>query len=569
MTDKAMNDLFEEQWNEWIETLSFPTIENQKNIKDDISDILMKIFTMNGKECQKTIDSLNKEVSIIDLTTIPTPDDSDYQIQYSLVTLGLNVAAHSLGFTHGRSVEKIKCYTLDIMKKAVKYLNEIKEKLCQDYDKDFILHICKLVEDEFKIFNGGKKTIKLNKSYQIKVTIQTLTYAIPFFEKLHSQYIKKNDPKNILIDNYKSQVRNIFMGTYTQCKNETAANMLGDTLSNAILSSLKRDLTQTIADSFSLHNKFPSKLSLYAKVMEDLFEKKDFGMYIRFINDTNTAMESWIEMYVLDYCMETEERGKNRLEKQANEILEAKVEALTKCVNKMSKTTKNISFQVWLQNFFKCAQEIVPFSETVFNIFYMKEVEVTNFIEFEKKLIENLEKVKKNLASIFRTGNLEALNSLDEKPHISIAKNILGCTKRCPLCYVICIKASDHPGEHSAPYHYPLGVAGVHDEKTKELVLETCNVLSVGELNFRNYDTHHKWHKYKDYRSVVEYYKSWNIVPVSSLQASLYWKWVFSQFSKEFAKYHVSSCSKIPLQWKIIMEEDVKNSIKIMFKDTS
>ncbi|CAL4193736.1 unnamed protein product, partial [Meganyctiphanes norvegica] len=320
---------------------------------------------------------------------------------------------------------------------------------------------------------------------------------------------------------------------------------------------------------FSSHVTYSSKLTLYAKVMEDLFEKRDFGMYIRFINDTNTAMESWIKMYVSDYCFEIVESGKNRLEKQANEILEDSIEALIKCVKKNSLSTKDISFQVWLQNFYNCAQGIVPFSETVFDLFDMKEVEVTDFIQFEKKVIKNLEEVQKSHERIFRTGNLESLNSLVEKPHISLAKNILGCTKRCPLCYVTCIKTSDHPGEHSAPYHYPLGVAGYHDEKTKELMMETCNVLCAGELSFRNYDTYHKWYKYKDYRSVDEYYKSWNIAPNTSLEASLYWQWVFCQFYKEFAEYHMAKCNKIPLKWKNIVEEDVKNSIKIKFNDSS
>ncbi|CAL4111447.1 unnamed protein product, partial [Meganyctiphanes norvegica] len=117
--------------------------------------------------------------------------------------------------------------------------------------------------------------------------------------------------------------------------------------------------------------------------------------------------------------------------------------------------------------------------------------------------------------------------------------------------------------------HYPLGVAGYHDEKTKELTLETCNVLCAGELSFRNYDTHNKWHKYKDYRSVNEYYKSWNISPDTSLEASLYWKWVFCQFSKEFAKYHMALCNKIPLQWKNISDEDIKKSIIHIVKDSS
>ncbi|CAL4111435.1 unnamed protein product, partial [Meganyctiphanes norvegica] len=216
LTEKSLNDLFEKQWHDWIEGLSFPTIGQQKNIKGDIIDILRQYFNMHGKEIQDTIDTIDQAASICDLDNIPTPDDSDFQISVSPIfgTFGSKIT-HGLGIAHSTSLEKIGHFILEIMRKTDIFLNEIKS---QDYDKNFVWEICKKVEKEFQLFNEGKLPVILKKNYQIKVTFHILRCAISHFKKMHSQYRNKNDPKNILIDIYKPQVRNIFIGTYTQCK---------------------------------------------------------------------------------------------------------------------------------------------------------------------------------------------------------------------------------------------------------------------------------------------------------------------------------------------------------------
>ncbi|CAL4205251.1 unnamed protein product, partial [Meganyctiphanes norvegica] len=146
------------------------------------------------------------------------------------------------------------------------------------------------------------------------------------------------------------------------------------------------------------------------------------------------------------------------------------------------------------------------------------------------------------------------------------------CMAQCPLCGVICSRTIAHPGEdHTAPSHYIRGLQGGYTSDTKELWLESCNEKVAGNEHFRNTKTDMKIVKYKDYRSVNDSYASWSIVADTSHGHSLYWKWVFAKFTEQLVKYWSNSgnkikCTKIPSKWKNITEEEVDESIRIMFQ---
>ncbi|CAL4145484.1 unnamed protein product, partial [Meganyctiphanes norvegica] len=561
MSDESLDKMFAEKWNDWIKMLCFEEIGQEKDILGDVLTNLSHHFKKYSKLFQTVIAQCEPiAMEFCNLDNFPIIYEEDYMPKFSLRRI-YYMAQMSMNCMD--PMIAIQNFTCEIMLEIKTFLNENKD---QDYDKDFIWEICNQIDERIKNFNSGSQPYKLQITYSIKVTVHILRNVIPFFNMMHRQYRKKNDPQHFLEENYKPQLQKLFFGTYSQCMQEkTAADILSTSLEKSILTSLKRDLPRKIAESFTTsHSEFHTKLKLYAKVMEDLGRKRKFEKYVHFINDPNASMESWLKVYVSDYCKILDGNGNSNLVKATNEILRNTVSALVSCVNevKTSVNTNGISFQIWLQKYHYIAKRIIPLSDTLFNILDFQQLKDIDY--FEEMIILGLTNIKKNLYFFFSTWTMKELDNLDEKPHMLIAKNIMGCTKQCPFCKTICTNTiADHAGSsHSAPLHQPQGIAGYRDIDTKRLVLNSCNVDVSGDWRFKCCDTEYEWHSYKEYKTVNDYYASWSISPDTSLEASAYWKWVFCQFSAQFAEYHKAHCPKIPSSWYKITPKEAIKSIK-------
>ncbi|CAL4089879.1 unnamed protein product, partial [Meganyctiphanes norvegica] len=256
--------------------------------------------------------------------------------------------------------------------------------------------------------------------------------------------------------------------------------------------------------------------------MLDLRKERNFEKYIMYITEPQKSLESWVENYVSDYCMKRNSEGKSILGIEANDIFIYKVTQLIECVKK-KQGNNEISFEVWLKKFNKAAEEIISLSDTLFNMFDMKEVEVKDMNYFRTEIIKSLETLKTSQETVLDNWNLKELNSVNKPPHTLICDSILGCMMQCPMCYVICSCTIEHPGKkHTAPRHYPQALSGMHNSKTKKLDLESCNELMLSDRSFGCPDSGMKYVKYKNYKSVNKYYASWSIAADNSLEPSLY-----------------------------------------------
>ncbi|CAL4065531.1 unnamed protein product, partial [Meganyctiphanes norvegica] len=272
--------------------------------------------------------------------------------------------------------------------------------------------------------------------------------------------------------------------------------------------------------------------------MLDLRKEQNFDLYITYIREPQKSLESWVEKYVSDYCMKRDLNSKNIIGKEANEIFRNKVTQLINCVKKTSERNE-ILIEDWLQQFNTAAEEIISLSETLFNVFDLNEVEVKDIICFKTELVKSLKALITSQEIVLDNWELKEFNGVTKQPHKLICNSILGCMKQCPLCKVICSCTIEHPGkDHTAPRHYPQGLRGTYRKGTKEFELRSCNELMASDGSFRTMATHRKSHKYKEYKSVNDYYASWSIAADTSLEASLYWKWVFAQFSEQFVEYY-------------------------------
>ncbi|XP_041034623.1 interferon-induced very large GTPase 1-like [Carcharodon carcharias] len=187
----------------------------------------------------------------------------------------------------------------------------------------------------------------------------------------------------------------------------------------------------------------------------------------------------------------------------------------------------------------------------------------TKASEFAKDVVAALDDVEQNLISGFN-GDCdikEILSHLTVQPDKEIFRQVLGCGKMCPFCGVPCERGGSGHKQHFSETHRPKGLKYYHYDFNEKLVATVCTSSVACDASFCCTETHDKFHPYKDYRSVNDYFVSWDIPPDTSIQAASYWKYVLCTFNKEFAEAYNAKEADIPDDWKTIQRE-IKAEIK-------
>ncbi|KAJ8340116.1 hypothetical protein SKAU_G00347490 [Synaphobranchus kaupii] len=141
------------------------------------------------------------------------------------------------------------------------------------------------------------------------------------------------------------------------------------------------------------------------------------------------------------------------------------------------------------------------------------------------------------------------------KPTEELIKSLLNCKKQCPFCGVPCEQAGLNHSNHFSEYHMPDGLSGYANCVSEKLSTDICTISVTSGETFKNEDTDYKSVQYKNYKSVNDFYKSWQIQPDCSYKASSYWKSVFYRFNRDFAQKYGYEPADIPNGWNISKEQ--------------
>ena len=142
-----------------------------------------------------------------------------------------------------------------------------------------------------------------------------------------------------------------------------------------------------------------------------------------------------------------------------------------------------------------------------------------------------------------------------------LLKEIVGCSARCPFCKVPCDVHSGGKtsGNHAVTYHRPEGLCGTRDTQTGLLVIEDCRINIASHTTFRHGEKNEKSTPYYLYNKV---YPSWTIRGDTDPDAEKYWKWVFAQHNKKFAKHFRANPAIIPSNWAAYGKEEIAADIE-------
>ncbi|KAJ8340117.1 hypothetical protein SKAU_G00347500 [Synaphobranchus kaupii] len=179
-----------------------------------------------------------------------------------------------------------------------------------------------------------------------------------------------------------------------------------------------------------------------------------------------------------------------------------------------------------------------------------------NIKDFADVILIGVNDLEKTIEEEISKWDVEkSITELPTKPTEELIKSLLNCKKQCPLCGVPCEQAGLYHSSHFSEYHIPKGLCAYYNLASRKLCTDICTISVTSGGTFKNVHTDYKSVAYKNYKSVNDFYKSWEIQSDSSYKASSYWKSVFYRFNGDFAQKYAAKPADIPDGWNISNEQ--------------
>ena len=325
-------------------------------------------------------------------------------------------------------------------------------------------------------------------------------------------------------------------------------------------------------------------------ILIDIGEKKQLDEYLLYLIDYKKFIKTKVEEYtktVLNKIIGTN-NSKTALEILIeNEIVMhiQKVESILKEQLEWLKDDSYPTLDAYLLNLRGLIDRMTTEDKTYYEMLFTSDLfgmnldsfKVSNFVVYTHLLVSQLGQNRNEIFESIIThnrdsdvpnigtdlfSNLDFPRGLD--PIVLLTNKMIGCPAQCPFCKAPCkYECKDHPGEHVAFQHRPLGVIGRHWFETKQLCTCTCqsaascdeesgfdvSTLGLNDLTFLPLKSNRT--KYPD----------WNIIPDRNFGTSLYWKWFMVTFHDDLVKHFQVKPGDIPPEWERITWDQAKESL--------
>ena len=212
--------------------------------------------------------------------------------------------------------------------------------------------------------------------------------------------------------------------------------------------------------------------------------------------------------------------------------------------------------------------------EADFDGIIMPEYEQDRTEEVKKRMDDETEIIEKLKSLISETHEINTDITLPQQLKIKdqvisdIKNHLFQCVKTCPFCHGPCNET--HPGgegpdsPHKSHCHRPQGFAGYVVVGPETFATTFCNEDVKTDRRFKNAATHMEYVYYKNYSTVNDYYKSWNIEGVTS-DDSLYWKYITYQITKHLNRFFPEAKQPDVSAWGGISKSEAIKNINSLF----
>ena len=299
---------------------------------------------------------------------------------------------------------------------------------------------------------------------------------------------------------------------------------------------------------------YGSIYSCRASVLKQLAKKKDFNTYISFINSPFTHFDAYILTNIRSYSMKQYVISNILVNtKQSIHDFTARCAEIT-----TSAHTQGIdTFIGWKQHFHKNIMHSVR-GIKLSDLNILDVYTVANLRQFSELFLQSLDDCINQFdwedwITVILTTN-EFIEIKD-----NIIDSLIECKALCPFCSEPCQLSSGKHEHYCGTFHRPKGISGWHYLESNIICLDECTT-SIGRNGLFRYKD--KSYRYRDYRTVNEYFNSWKILGEDSIE-SKYWQWVLYTFHEEFVDhYAILPNDKIDEEWSDLTEEEVIDDIE-------
>uniref|UniRef100_A0A3Q3GSR4 VLIG-type G domain-containing protein n=1 Tax=Labrus bergylta TaxID=56723 RepID=A0A3Q3GSR4_9LABR len=409
-------------------------------------------------------------------------------------------------------------------------------KTDRDYHDSFTKDLLDKVDESLK-----QNCKKCKPKFVTDLKLHVCGFASREFLHMHRKYLKQY--LTDFIDLYKER---------DHCQRK-GTDYVRFCIKPAVEEYISRSLGVNIVEEIltSCHSpEYSSRSFFQYNIQKELLQKDDFESFVKYITRYKIFVKDWIFQHVLKKMSEGQTLCKLKIKS-----LQVIVDKITKA---LKQSTKHSDGTLLPDN-----QESIP--ELINNMRKYLNKDISISVEDEKtilfqiqstchqftgSLFKSLDDLKKELKEEFsNSGDIsETLKKLPTKPQDELFKQVFGCGQQCPFCKVPCEAGVKEHKKHHAAVHRPQGLGGYMNIETEELVERLCTTNVHSETKFRNADTEWKHHPFQDYAT---YYPEWHIPPDRTIQASDYWKYVFSCFELLYNKSVAVAVLKHPHSNKV------------------
>ena len=540
---------FEQEWQQWI--VDVPQCQESKiNLDSEMMDVLCDTSQVLNAEMTEKLKQ--KDHLILNFTeTAPMIDADQLSISYfnqfinyvvqqkqQVLSLAIRIKDQAiekaLDFAKLTSKSGARCTRNDLTQmyhKVITTINKETEKSC----------------------------FKFHKSLKCDILLFTFANAYKIFDEMEERYFQERDIKSELENNLRPRLETYFLNLCRKMEKEVlAATSVVDVLHRPIESEINRRMGPAVTAELLKKSTYQSKGPFHASVLIQLGEKGMFELYIPYLENSVKFLRNKLAESIENYCLKQEPVFITALLENETTKTKEKVFAAILKANMLTKSA-NEKLTFWIQRFVENCSTLAITKE-MFAVAAIDE-DLKDVDVFEAKVRANVEEFLESLVK--RGVDQASFLKWDPAPHESLFTSMFGCQNLCPFCKGLCDQTvQGHAGSHSTRIHRPQGLTGYRRIKSGILSSSICTTDVAGEREFRNLDTCHVLHPYKDYRSVNSYYKSWSIPPDSSFEASTYWQWFMATFSKDLAEHYKAKEPKIHSTWKKRTFKEVREHLR-------
>ncbi|XP_062903273.1 up-regulator of cell proliferation-like [Mobula hypostoma] len=455
-------------------------------------------------------------------------------------------------------LEQAAMITKPIEDECIHWITDITDQ-DMDYDNKYCIELLNMIEG--KVDNISHQHLSMSEVFKAEFKLHLCGYAVPRFQQMHRRFIHKHDPRRRL-ENMKSKYFDLFMDIYTeQDVNQRQADRFAQScFLPALRDATLKSLSVKIMDDMKKHDperKYSLRNNFTVALLVQLKQTHQFDKYLQYIRHFENFAKDWLHQQVIKHC-KTERDGESTFTRLAKEIL-----------TEITEQAKDIVQDAVKQNFAGNAQTFLNTIIEKLNTRISMPKDEMKLVVFQsgsdgKKCAEAIlpciEEVEQDLLREVKGWDVKAkIEKLSIKPRKELFEGLFNCTKKCPFCGVFCDSETPVHSQHSCKQHRPEGLNRYRWADSERLVTDICTASVTSDASFQNKDTNGKYHPYKDYQTVNDYYKSWIIQREISTQAASYWKKVFYTFNQQFADAYKAKPAEIDgswnIDWDVVREE--------------